>query len=328
MKRALTAVFLPTRSSTCVVHLLLIPGSCSLANERCRSPSCGLYEGLMVSLPARTNTHLGFGPSSECLGRAPNYHRIHHRRSTGPGTWNLGFALTVWDQIFGRAVFPTEDNDRARAAGGSPGPAGIRTVDGRSHLSVFARQDGAPFRPAQRTDLRRASRGSARPKGAFQASRAFRRGRSRCMPRCRPMTTSAPAVPTHPSRVRALLAALLSPRTAPLPAPTVRSLPRIALAWIFIYHGGAKRLFGWFGGPGIDKNRRRSSRHSLPPSGKVLRGPRVAFIGVRRGHRHSPSGCSPRLAERGDLRRHDDGESSRSRGRRRDLTRRAGEGGV
>jgi putative oxidoreductase len=28
---------------------------------------------------------------------------------------------------------------------------------------------------------------------------------------------------------------------------------RIALAWIFIYHGSAT-LFGWFGGPGLDKS--------------------------------------------------------------------------
>lgn len=58
------------------------------------------------------------------------------------------------------------------------------------------------------------------------------------------------SVPTHRSRPRALLAALLSPRTAPLPADCALIAARITLAWIFVYHG-SRRLFGWFDGPGI-----------------------------------------------------------------------------
>jgi putative oxidoreductase len=58
-------------------------------------------------------------------------------------------------------------------------------------------------------------------------------------------------VPVHRSRTRALLTALFSTRTAPLPADCALIAARIALAWIFIYHG-SRRLFGWFDGPGLD----------------------------------------------------------------------------
>ncbi|MFN8028244.1 MAG: DoxX family protein [Acidimicrobiia bacterium] len=49
---------------------------------------------------------------------------------------------------------------------------------------------------------------------------------------------------------RAWLAALVGTRTAPKVADTVLLVARVILAWIFIYHG-ARRLFGWFDGPGI-----------------------------------------------------------------------------
>lgn len=61
------------------------------------------------------------------------------------------------------------------------------------------------------------------------------------------VTTSVPA---PQSRVRTLLAALFSPRTAALPADCALIAARVVLAWIFIYHG-SRRLFGWFDGPGI-----------------------------------------------------------------------------
>lgn len=53
-----------------------------------------------------------------------------------------------------------------------------------------------------------------------------------------------------PSRGRALLRALLSTRTAALPADVCLLAVRLVLAWIFVYHG-SRRLFGWFDGPGI-----------------------------------------------------------------------------
>jgi putative oxidoreductase len=68
------------------------------------------------------------------------------------------------------------------------------------------------------------------------------------------VTTAAPATaPAHRSRVRTFLAALLSTRTAPLAADCGLIIVRTVLAWIFIYHG-ARRLFGWFGGPGIHQS--------------------------------------------------------------------------
>ena len=60
---------------------------------------------------AHSNTNLGFGPL-ERIFVSPNYHRIHHKLD-GPQDVNLGFALTIWDQLFRRAVFPTEETIRA-----------------------------------------------------------------------------------------------------------------------------------------------------------------------------------------------------------------------
>ena len=61
------------------------------------------------------------------------------------------------------------------------------------------------------------------------------------------------SVPAQRSRGRALLVALFSTRPAPLPADIALIATRIALAWIFIYHG-SRRLFGWFDGPGLDQS--------------------------------------------------------------------------
>ena len=58
------------------------------------------------------------------------------------------------------------------------------------------------------------------------------------------------ALPTRRQRARSLLAAVLSTRTAPLPADLALVAARIALAWIFIYYGAGK-LFGAFNGPGL-----------------------------------------------------------------------------
>jgi putative oxidoreductase len=58
-------------------------------------------------------------------------------------------------------------------------------------------------------------------------------------------------VPAQRSRTRVWLGALLSSRTAPLPADCALIVVRAVLAFVFIYHGG-RRLFGWFGGAGLD----------------------------------------------------------------------------
>ena len=58
------------------------------------------------------------------------------------------------------------------------------------------------------------------------------------------------SLPTRRQRARSLLTAVLSTRTAPLPADLALVAARIALAWIFIYYGAGK-LFGSFNGPGL-----------------------------------------------------------------------------
>jgi sterol desaturase/sphingolipid hydroxylase (fatty acid hydroxylase superfamily) len=77
---------------------------------------------------------------------SPNYHRIHHRL-VGRQDVNLGFALTVWDQLSRRAVFPTKDTIRADT--GLPGrPIAVEQATTRSrHFSVLVAQLVAPFRP-------------------------------------------------------------------------------------------------------------------------------------------------------------------------------------
>jgi hypothetical protein len=101
---------------------------------------------------AHSNTRLGFG-HFERIVVSPNYHRIHHKVD-GPQDINLGFALTIWDQLFHRAVFPTEDTIRTDT--GLPGRPLIVEQEGARarHLSVFAAQMVAPFRPMRAsTDL-------------------------------------------------------------------------------------------------------------------------------------------------------------------------------
>jgi putative oxidoreductase len=62
------------------------------------------------------------------------------------------------------------------------------------------------------------------------------------------VTASVPATRSH---VREWLAILFSSRTAALPADIALVCVRAVLALLFIYHG-ARRLFGWFDGPGLD----------------------------------------------------------------------------
>jgi len=63
------------------------------------------------------------------------------------------------------------------------------------------------------------------------------------------MTTTSVPAPT--SRVRGFFAAMFSTRTAALPTDLCLLVVRFTLAFLFIYHGG-RRLFGAFGGPGLD----------------------------------------------------------------------------
>jgi sterol desaturase/sphingolipid hydroxylase (fatty acid hydroxylase superfamily) len=123
--------------------LALVPGLVLLANGALPTTLLVVY-GATVAF-AHSNTNLGFGP----LGRifvSPNFHRIHHKVD-GPQDVNLGFALSIWDQLTHRAVFPTAETIRTDT--GIPGrPLIVEQAGERPHhLSVFARQLVAPFRP-------------------------------------------------------------------------------------------------------------------------------------------------------------------------------------
>lgn len=130
--------------------IALIPGLVLLANGAMSTTVLVVYAAIVAF--AHSNTRLGFGPL-ERIFVSPNYHRIHHKVD-GPQDVNLGFALTIWDQMFHRAAFPTEETIRADT--GLPGrPLIVEHATPRArHLRVFAAQLVAPFRPMHAlTDL-------------------------------------------------------------------------------------------------------------------------------------------------------------------------------
>ena len=238
----------------------IIPGIALLASGTMSTTVLVLY-GAFVAF-AHSNTRLGFGPL-ERVFVSPNYHRIHHQLD-GPQDVNLGFVLTIWDQLFGRAVFPTEATIRADT--GLPGrPLVVEHSSPRArHLSVFAAQLVAPFRPMHHLTDRPPVRSGARRAGRVQ--------------RCAVMVTTT--VPAHRSRVRGFLAALLSPRTAALPADCALVAVRVVLAWIFVYHG-SRRLFGWFDGPGLHASGQyfANTAHLHPGEFFALMGGMIEFFG-------------------------------------------------
>jgi sterol desaturase/sphingolipid hydroxylase (fatty acid hydroxylase superfamily) len=120
-----------------------IPGLVLVANGAMTATVLVVYAAIVAF--AHSNTRLGFGPL-ERVFVSPNYHRIHHMLD-GPQDVNLGFALTVWDQLFHRAVFPTPET--VRAATGLPGRPLVVEQEGprARHVSVFLAQLVAPFRP-------------------------------------------------------------------------------------------------------------------------------------------------------------------------------------
>jgi sterol desaturase/sphingolipid hydroxylase (fatty acid hydroxylase superfamily) len=124
----------------------LIPIVVLVANATLTITALVLY-GAFVAL-AHSNTRLGFG-RLERVFVSPNYHRIHHLLD-GPQDVNLGFVLTIWDQLFGRAVFPTAATIPADT--GLPGRPLVVEHEGprARHLSVLAAQLAGPFRPMHR----------------------------------------------------------------------------------------------------------------------------------------------------------------------------------
>ena len=61
------------------------------------------------------------------------------------------------------------------------------------------------------------------------------------------------AVAARRVRARALVRALLATRTAGFAYDIGLVVVRLTLAFLFVYHG-ARRLFGWFGGLGLDRS--------------------------------------------------------------------------
>jgi len=128
----------------------LVPGTVLLANGTLSTTVLVVYAAIVAF--AHSNTNLGFGPLGRILV-SPNFHRIHHQLD-GPQDVNLGFALTIWDQMFGRAIFPTEDTIRTDT--GLPGrPLIVEQAGERPrHFYVFVAQLIGPFRPLNNsTDL-------------------------------------------------------------------------------------------------------------------------------------------------------------------------------
>jgi Fatty acid hydroxylase superfamily len=138
--------------------LALIPGVVLLSNGALSVTVLILYGGMVAF--AHSNTRAGFG-ILERVFVSPNFHRIHHKLD-GPQDVNLGFALTVWDQMFHRAVFPTDETIRTDT--GLPGrPLIVEQESARPHhFSVLLAQLAAPFRPIREIrDLSRQSSSAA-----------------------------------------------------------------------------------------------------------------------------------------------------------------------
>ncbi len=123
--------------------IALVPGIILIANGAV-STALLIGYGAFVAFE-HSNTNLGFGPLKRIFV-SPNYHRIHHQLN-GPQDVNVGFALTIWDQLAHRAVFPTAETIRCDT--GLPGrPLLVEQAGDRPHhLKVFVTQLIGPFRP-------------------------------------------------------------------------------------------------------------------------------------------------------------------------------------
>ncbi|MFN2560708.1 MAG: sterol desaturase family protein [Jatrophihabitans sp.] len=123
--------------------LAVVPALVLLANGELPTLLLVLYGGSVAF--AHSNTNLSFG-RLERVFVSPNFHRVHHRLR-GPQDVNLGFTLTIWDQLSHRAVLPTPET--ARADTGLPErPLRVEQQGPRpQHLTVLAAQLVGPFRP-------------------------------------------------------------------------------------------------------------------------------------------------------------------------------------
>ena len=138
--------------------LALIPGVVLLANGALSVTVLIFYGGIVAF--AHSNTRASFGLLDRVFV-SPNFHRIHHKLD-GPQDVNLGFALTVWDQIFHRAVFPTDETVRTDT--GLPGrPLIVEQESERPHhFTVLMSQLVSPFRPIRELSQHASSTPAAR----------------------------------------------------------------------------------------------------------------------------------------------------------------------
>ena len=128
--------------------ITLVPGIILVANGAVPTTLLVAYAAMVAF--EHSNTNLGYGPL-ERVFVSPNYHRIHHQLD-GPQDVNLGFALTIWDQLARRAVFPTPDTIRTDT--GLPGRPLLveQATDRPEHLRVLFAQLIGPFRPIDDSD--------------------------------------------------------------------------------------------------------------------------------------------------------------------------------
>jgi sterol desaturase/sphingolipid hydroxylase (fatty acid hydroxylase superfamily) len=129
--------------------ITLIPGIVLVANGSVTTTLLVVYAAIVAF--EHSNTNLSFGPLNRIFC-SPNYHRIHHRVE-GRQDVNLGFALTIWDQLSGRAVFPTKETIRIDT--GLPGrPLAVEQTAARArHFSVLLAQLLGPFRPLDAREI-------------------------------------------------------------------------------------------------------------------------------------------------------------------------------
>ena len=181
---------------------------------------------------------------------SPNFHRIHHQLD-GPQDVNLGFALSIWDQMFHRAVFPTEETVRTDT--GLPGRPLIveQSTDAPATSFRPCRSAGGPVPPDASAGTSpitpRRSRSTQRfgqlvPWPSVFGSLTSGRGGG-------VMVTAA--VATHRRSARTVAANRGQHAHRGLPPDCALLVARIGLAWIFIYYGAGK-LFGcvqWSGHP-------------------------------------------------------------------------------
>lgn len=125
--------------------IALIPGIILIANGAVPTLLLVVYGAVLAF--EHSNTNLGYGPL-ERIFVSPNYHRIHHKLD-GPQDVNLGFALTIWDQLAHRAVFPTPDTIRTDTGIPDRPLAVEQEGDRPRHFRVFLAQLAGPFRPLE-----------------------------------------------------------------------------------------------------------------------------------------------------------------------------------